>query len=146
MNVRSIRQLFSSVKSVKSVDDLCRALSFSTQASQRHCQTHNSSLSLIGLHFQYPAHFLRSSFHADQSMTFALDREIKPLAIIAYSQKQLIAIEAKFNLSLSRAGMLDDVVDALFENQKQFAPQIRAHRQVLIDFGRAKINLYPAGC
>jgi hypothetical protein len=53
---------------------------------------------------------------------------IKPLPVIAYAQKQFLAIDAKFHLSLSRPRMLHDIIDALFENQKHFTPQVRAQR------------------
>ena len=40
--------------------------------------------------------------------------------------------------------MLDDVVNALFKDQKHFAPQVCAQRQVFINLRSAKANIYAA--
>src|SRR5208282_4704013 len=59
-------------------------------------------------------------------MTLAAWAIVEPTAIVAHAQHQALIFHAQLNPGLSRAGVAGEIVDALFEDQKDLATQVRA--------------------
>jgi len=72
----------------------------------------------------------------------AVPGSVKAFAVIAHSEQKRTIRHLKLNLGFRAAGMLDEVVDALLENQKDFTTNVRPesyiHICIGVSIGRAK--------
>src|SRR5579864_7562164 len=67
-------------------------------------------------------------------------RWLKPNTVVAHLHDQSLVFDAKLGLNSGTIRMADYVVNALFEDEKHLAPDIRSDREVVLASRSAKLK------
>ena len=78
--------------------------------------------------------------HARESIPVDLQAGIEPAPVVRYLEPQLVACEREIDNGLRCARVPGDIVDALFQNQIQLTPQIRADFEIGVDGRRGEFQ------
>src|SRR5690242_21192018 len=84
--------------------------------------------------------------HTQEPVSVAVRGRVKTVAVVAHGKQKRTIRQLKLDLRFGAPGMLDKVVDALLENQKDLASDVGSQSYVCLVIGRYESKGNVAGC